>query len=131
MGLDMYLTGKKFLPTNWENPDANAKEDGFRVQERLLELGYWRKHPNLHGYIVQTFADGVDECQDIELSAEDLRTTIAAINAGSLPETDGFFFGSSEGKPKETDLQVFRAALAWVEDKSDASWRSVVYHASW
>jgi hypothetical protein len=23
------------------------------------DLGYWRKHPNLHGYIINTFAEGV------------------------------------------------------------------------
>jgi hypothetical protein len=56
MGLDMYLTGEKFLMTR------NLEEDGFRLRSKTLELGYWRKHPNLHGYIVQTFADGTDEC---------------------------------------------------------------------
>ena len=131
MGLDMYLTGKKFIPTNWENPEANVKEDGFRVSERQLELGYWRKHPNLHGYIVQTFAEGVDECQNIELAADDLRAILAAIEYNVLPETDGFFFGNSDGSEKPEDLKIFTAALAWLEDKSDKTWRSVVYHASW
>jgi hypothetical protein len=31
--------------------------------DRDREVGYWRKHPDLHGYIVETFADGVDACQ--------------------------------------------------------------------
>ena len=62
MGLDMYLEGRRFLRTNWENPEANLKRGKYRVKEETLELAYWRKHPNLHGFIVQTFADGVDEC---------------------------------------------------------------------
>ena len=57
MGLDMYLEGRK------SRYDKQETEDGFPLQTKVLELGYWRKHPNLHGYIVQEFADGVDECQ--------------------------------------------------------------------
>src|ERR1700683_3641911 len=29
------------------------QEDGFRLRSKTVELGYWRKHPNLHGYICQ------------------------------------------------------------------------------
>jgi len=59
MGLDMFLHGEKYF---WGHNGKRPKEDGFEVKEHILELGYWRKHPNLHGYIVQTFADGKDEC---------------------------------------------------------------------
>src|ERR1022692_2449086 len=89
MGLDMYLTGEKFVM------NASLQEDGFRLRSRILELGYWRKHPNLHGYIVQTFAGGKDECQDIYLGVAHIRTIIAAVKEQELHHTTGFFFGES------------------------------------
>jgi hypothetical protein len=93
MGLDLYLTGEKFfMGSSGQNP----RENGFRLRSKTLELGYWRKHPNLHGYIVETFAGGKDECQDIYLGgSERIRTIIAAIKARALPDTTGFFFGVS------------------------------------
>ena len=44
MGLDMYLTGEKFVMS------LKLQEDGFRLSSKTLDLGYWRKHPNLHGF---------------------------------------------------------------------------------
>ena len=35
-------------------------------------IGYWRKFNALHAYIVNTFGGGVDECQEIELSKQDI-----------------------------------------------------------
>ena len=95
---------------------------------KILDLGYWRKHPDLHGYIVQTFAGGADKCQEIKLDAAALRKAIAAVEAGELPHTEGFFFGTSADDPPETDLEILRAALTWLE--AGAS-RSVWYRASW
>lgn len=131
MGLDMYLNGNKFFWTDWEHPENNPTEDGFKVRERSLELGYWRKHPDLHGYIVKTFADGVDECQEIELSSDDLDRIIAAVKGADLPETKGFFFGKSDGSETEEDLKILEGAKAWLNTKEKGIIRSVVYRASW
>ena len=129
MGLDMHLTGEKYIPNEY----PNVLEDGFRVSQRNLELGYWRKHPNLHGYIVNEFADGVDDCRDIDLSAERLKQLIHAVKDHELPHTEGFFFGKSEGSNTETseDLRILEGALAWLENESFGGWRSVTYRASW
>lgn len=131
MGLDMYLSGKKFILTDWENPANNVMEDGFRVQERVLEVGYWRKHPNLHGFIVNTFADGEDDCQPINLSADNLRTTLEAVKADALPHTDGFFFGKSDGSEKAETIEILEKALIWLETKAPREWRRIEYCASW
>jgi hypothetical protein len=150
VGLDMYLEGHK---TRYNSTEM---EDGFPLRTKILSLGYWRKHPNLHGYIVQAFAEGVDECQDITLGAKDIRNIISAINGDTLPETSGFFFGKSEsGKAqRKNDVTVFTKALKWLESvkvvqpekieteigvmyKIEASdeipneHRYVVYRASW
>lgn len=136
----MYLEGRKFFWTNWEKPEKNLTEDGFRLKERILELGYWRKHPNLHGYIVENFADGKDDCQDIWLDAEDIQKIIQAIKDDKLPHTEGFFFGESYNDQvpgwtkKEIDeesIQTLEKALAWLETKEDGVSRDVYYKASW
>ncbi len=111
-------------------PNKESRERGEKKGE-LIDLGYWRKHPNLHGYIVQTFAGGEDECQEIDLSAENIREILAAIEADELPETTGFFFGATDGTEKDEDLRIFREALAWLEAKDDEAWRSIYYQASW
>lgn len=133
MGLDMYLDGKKFVWTDWKVPENNPREDGFEVKERVLRLGYWRKHPNLHGYIVETFAGGVDECQDIDMTLENLEQTLAAVKADDLPHTQGFFFGESLPEDKEPSIKILEDAINWLKDgKTDEKHsRSVTYHASW
>ena len=65
MGFDMYLTGEEYFFT------GAARELGDKKAE-LFDLGYWRKHPNLHGYIVETFCDGMDDCRQISLDISDL-----------------------------------------------------------
>ena len=66
MGLDMYLTGERHLL----EPVGRGDLKGERYK-----LGYWRKHPDLHGYIVETFAYGLDDCREICLFPEDIDTS--------------------------------------------------------
>lgn len=120
MGLDMYLTGRKYFWNNWERPAANRHEDDKRIKNIDVELAYWRKHPNLHGYMVQAFAKGKDDCEEIELSADDLRNVLGAIKEKKLPQTSGFFFGESDGSERDEDIKIFTEALEWLE-QSDPS----------
>jgi hypothetical protein len=136
MGLDMYLNGNKYLPSNWKNPETDRTEDGIKIKNIIVELGYWRKHPDLHGFIVEMFADGKDECQEIELDVDQMRMIIEAIRENRLPHTTGFFFGSSENdeEQKNEAIASFERAIAWLEDgkgKDATEWRSVSYRASW
>lgn len=133
MGLDMFLEGRKYHRTDWDHPENNPSEDGFKVKETVLELGYWRKHPNLHGYIVQTFAGGEDECQRIPLTENDIENIIAAVRERRLPHTDGFFFGTSDNTEDEAavDIKIFEDALAWLKAPDKKHWRDVIYQASW
>jgi hypothetical protein len=129
MGLDMYLSGKKFFFSTARQKD----DEGFEIEETRVVLGYWRKHPNLHGYIVETFAEGRDECQEIELGVEELNKIIEAVKAKEMPKTEGFFFGESDGSEAEEDLEIFTKAIAFMANVTDERnvWRSVVYRASW
>jgi hypothetical protein len=123
MGLDMYLTGEIYY-------HRRERHRGEKKGE-LFDLGYWRKHPNLHGFIVENFAHGDDNCQPIDLEADDLARIVEAVKADDLPHTTGFFFGTSDGSEKATDLEIFQNAIAWLNDEADAECRSISYRASW
>lgn len=130
MGLDMYLTGRKFIMPML----LDLKEDGFPLRSKSFELGYWRKHPNLHGYIVQSFAGGMDTCQDIDLTSPGrICTIIAAVKARKLPYTEGCFFGVSDASPERVaeDIRIFESALAWCEAAEPGIVRTLTYRASW
>lgn len=135
MGLDMNLYGRKVL--SWSNEQF---EDNFRISKVTLELAYWRKHSDLHAFIVKFFANGVEH-HVIELDREALEKIIIAIENDALLHGSagtGFFFGSSiqpgeDGydKQKEYDLKMFRRALEWYNTETSKDWRSVYYRASW
>ncbi len=105
MGLDMYLKS-----TN------------------QTDLGYWRKHPNLHGYIVQNFAAGVDECQEIPLTVDDILKILKATISDDLPVTRGFFFGDSRPSDKIDTVRIFGDALT---NLAITGQTHVIYRASW
>lgn len=128
MGLDMYLNGERYF---MDRPPPPPGKPAFKAE--IYELSYWRKHPNLHGYIVQEFADGKDECQEIPLGEDELIQIMEAVKANELPHTTGFFFGVSEGTPEERqeDLNILQSALEWLRTKEEGIWRSVYYQASW
>ena len=121
MGLEMYAM------TTGEHP---SDEVDFKV-EGATEIHYWWKHPNLHGYIVQEFADGIDDCRSIDLDESAIQQILTAIQEEQLPHTIGFFFGESDGTEKEHDLAIFSDALAWLAETDEQAWRFVVYRASW
>ena len=131
MGLDMYLTGEKYFCVHPAEEARIPREDGFEARSHILRLGYWRKHPNLHGFIVNTYADGEDNCESIYLDESQIEEIIAAITAETLPYTEGFFFGASDGTEKDEDLKIFTAALAWLRALEQGVFKFVHYRASW
>lgn len=144
MGLDMYLVGAKYPKKDYNNPENNKTIDGFEVSAINLRLGYWRKHPNLHGYIVNTFANGEDNCQLIYIGKDGINQIIDAVEHNNLPHTTGFFFGKSADinslspeerewarKEKEYTLEILRKAAEWLNEPSDEYYKDVLYEASW
>lgn len=110
MGLDMFIFGRV---------DDHMEDE---------ELAYWRKHPNLHGFIVQTFAEGVDKCQRIPLGEKDLKTIIEAVRRKKLPATSGFFFGESETPNKGDTIAQLENVIRWMRTNKRMM---VTYQASW
>jgi len=125
MGLDMHLSGDRYI--------FNSRRQRGELESERYYLGYWRKHANLHGFIVETFAGGVDQCQEIDLSAEAIRSIIEAVKNRQLPKTAGSFFGTSDDTDKQIahDIQIFEEALKWLETEEPDVLRSVIYRASW
>lgn len=134
MGLDMYLKGKKSVYRGLSDKKlAPEMEDGYEVKAKILDLGYWRKHPNLHGFIVNEFAEGKDECQEIELNETDLKRILMATLEDQLPETSGFFFGVSQPEDKAETVEIITKAIEWIKNKPEGIYesRDVIYRASW
>ena len=154
MGLDMYLYGEKSVSSETDgNP---IMEDGFIVENKTLNMGYWRKHANLHGFIVKEFADDNDDCSRIWLGEEDLEKIIETLPTDGMfdERVDGFFFGrsffpgekdayGSYEEQKSRDISIFTKALEWCRNKAPGvgkygddnfKWpesRGVYYQASW
>ena len=101
MGLDQYAQARRGA--------AQQDEDGYIYYEDSMELAYWRKHPNLQGYMENLWYakgnEGDFNCVDLELTLEDIKHLEGAIMAGTLPATTGFFFGDdSDDHYTEEDL---------------------------
>lgn len=85
MGLDMYLDRVPRFKTK-EELEAESDEAwkiGYEYWREHIrkprEVAYWRKVNFLHGYIVRTFAGGVDECQEIELKRRDIELILSKV----------------------------------------------------
>jgi len=126
MGLDMYI--RHGTDEDWPENVSREVADAFYKDFKSRELCYWRKHPNLHGYIVQTFAEGIDECQEIDLTREMVQQILKASEKDKLPDTQGFFFGQSFPEDKEDTRIQLTALLEWMRKNPG---RRVFYRASW
>jgi len=129
MGLDMYLTGEKFIPTH-DGKHTRPIVDGYKVSSTILDLGQWRKHHALHDCIEQ---DYVKSDGRILLEPEFLLEIADAVEQGNLPEanyspqTDAFH---KEPEEIAKTVKIFRDAYDWV-NREDGFWRSVYYEGSW
>lgn len=142
MGLDQYA----YAAANggdamaWADHEYGAGARPLSVKPR--ELAYWRKHPNLEGFMSQLWESrgkpGVDaEYEDrwgsgfngieLELKWEDLDALERAVTEGTLPETKGFFFGNNaDDQYRDQDLQFIRDARAEI-----FTGLRVFYKSSW
>jgi hypothetical protein len=118
MGLDMfaYRTSINFSKqVDFEDEVYSSQdEDGNTV---CKEIQYWRKHPNLHGWMETLYYEkgGTKKsfnCVTVELTLEDLNRLESDIKVGVLPNTEGFFFGESDNDDSErqTDLDFVKKA---------------------
>ena len=129
MGLDQYAYAAMRAGQRddwWEGAemDADTKEYVNANLTRPRELMYWRKHPNLQGYMKQLWESrgcpGADEDSEpmfngveLELEWRDIEQLESAIQRRRLPATTGFFFGdNSDDYYIDQDLEFCREARA-------------------
>ena len=121
MGLDMYLTAKRYL---WSDKDKEIAKDindavgvefdpekrfagsSMMVKEVSIDAMYWRKANAIHGWFVENCQGGRDECQETYIPREklvelrdlckDILENPDAERDEDLEPTKGFFFGSYE-----------------------------------
>jgi hypothetical protein len=122
MGLDMYA---------YATEEATSAVD-FSVLdlETREEIFYWRKHPNLHGWMEALYRSkgGTKEsfnCVTVRLDPSDLDALEAAVKEDALPDTEGFFFGVSDGSEKADDLEFIRKAREAIAEGHN------VFYMSW
>ena len=123
MGLDQYATARR--------GEAKTDDEGFTYYEDSIELSYWRKHPNLQGWMEELYHEkgGSQEfnCVDLQLTLGDLDALEESLDEEALPETAGFFFGTdSSDYYAEQDREFIREARAAIKQGY-----TVIYNSWW
>lgn len=114
MGLDMYLTAKRYV-SDYNDQDKVISTEIMRhfpeltdeqtVQYVTVRVGYWRKANAIHRWFVDNVQDGKDNCHSYPVPRErlqELRDTCERVLAfrelatAQLPPAQGFFFGATE-----------------------------------
>jgi hypothetical protein len=106
-----------------------------------VELAYWRKHPNLQGWMENLWDSkgrpnknedsdpmGLSDfnCVPVELTYEDLDGLENDIQQNRMPQTVGFFFGNdSDDYYRKQDLEFIQSARIALYNGSK------VYYDSW
>ena len=113
MGLDMYLTAKRYLfkmrPEDKAIADAvgwlELGHNAMRVKEIACEALYWRKANAVHRWFVQNVQEGNDDCREYYVTRPQLQSLLSVCKEviadpskaeELLPPEAGFFFGSAE-----------------------------------
>lgn len=126
MGLDMYaIATKAKFETEVDLDFTNVK-----ITESD-DLHYWRKHPNLHGWMRDLYVSKGGKSTDfngdcVVLTSKDLDNLYQDIIDDELPNTAGFFFGQTDGSEKEDDLKFVADARNAIRNGL-----TVYYTSSW
>ncbi len=121
MGLDQYAYVASKANSSW---DDDTKQD----------LAYWRKHPNLQGWMEKLFYAKGGKCEtfngvEVELTWDDIDKLEKDIKSQQVSKlgTTGFFFGdASDDYYRDHDLEFCVNAKA-----ETFLGRKVFYNSSW
>jgi len=124
MGLDMYAYVAARAGQNNEfyegaEFDETTRDFVNKTVTKPREIAYWRKHPNLHGWMEQLWQKKNPEDLssfngiELELTALDLDELEQVLLDGRLPHTQGFFFGNpADNHYLDNDLAFVQSARA-------------------
>ena len=143
MGLDMYLSGYKYL---WRDDDTRQKvkkqlKSSYDPKYVVLELLYWRKANAIHKWFVDNVQEGEDDCKEHLVSINDLKQLLSVVNSvlqdtslaeQLLPPVVGFFFGSTAvDEWYWKDLEYTRDRLNELLSSPDIEELDIYYQSSW
>lgn len=154
MGLDMYLSGKRYLSKYLNETDSDKintineifgidgdEEKDYGVEEIKFRLAYWRKANPIHKWFVDNCQNGIDECQETWVTRDKLvelldvcKTVLADLSKAQklLPTQSGFFFGSSDyDEWYQRDLEYTVARLEKILEDSALDNVDFYYQSSW
>ena len=110
-------------------------EDGYsdydKPVEAVEEIAYWRKHPDLHGWMEQLYRKkgGTEKSfngDPVLLTEEDIDNLKIAVLTRTLPSTSGFFFGASKQEINFADLEFIEKAKEAIKEGY-----TIYYDSSW
>jgi hypothetical protein len=149
MGLDMYLTAKRYVSAYNDEDKAVSTEimrhfpelkQSQTVQEVSVRVGYWRKANAIHKWFVDHVQEGKDNCATYYVSRDQLTALKAVcervrdwpggLAAEQLPTTSGFFFGGTDYD--EYYMQDVNNTIQLIDEclQLPDSW-GFEYHSSW
>ena len=151
MGLDMYLTRKRYVK-NWEHTpkkqrhiikvSKNGNEiDTSKIMTIEFEEMYWRKANAIHNWFVENVQEGMDNCAEYYVSNEQLANLLDDIQYSLknkdhaekvLPTRAGFFFGETDYDDYYwEELEETADLLEKILCNSDKLEDSFYYSSSW
>jgi len=166
MGLDMFLNARRSF-TGYDFQDKDSRENYERVANvcafpaNILNksapyiyvegcVAYWRKVNAIHSWFVKNCANGVDNCQPISITRNQLQELLDICKCLMedkdvekammlLPTQSGFFFGDTdydewywEGIASTVEQLTRVLTSIEIADKGDKSvYWEFIYCASW
>ena len=123
MGLDMYayVANKAGQQNEYYDSEGDYVDGEWKPHKPTVskprEIAYWRKHPNLHGWMKRLWeakgGRGEFNGDEVELTWEDIEMLEYDINNKHLPKTGGFFFGDpADDYYRDQDLEFVKNAKA-------------------
>lgn len=125
MGLDQYAFAREVIKSDDEEEPVD------------IDIAQWRKHNRLQGWMENLYRDKHPNsekefnCEEVELTTEDLDRLESDINDKALPRTEGFFFGDDsyswpeQKEIQEYDLAFIKEARQYLQDGYK------IYYSSW
>jgi hypothetical protein len=137
MGLDMYAyaaakEGEQAAFDQGSKWDAEKDDMVNPIAPAPREIAYWRKHPNLHGWMERLAESknldyGSFNGVELELTWADIDALEQAVTHKQLPATSGFFFG------RDADELYYNDDLAFIKAARTELFLGlkVFYNSSW
>jgi len=154
MGLDMYLSAKKYMSRYFDEKDSERiktvnelfgvegdEEGDYGAQEVTFRVAYWRKANAIHQWFVDNVQKGVDDCDEYHVTREQLKQLMELCEQiiadkkkaeELLPTQSGCFFGNTDYDEWYME-DIERTIVRFKKILSDPAFEKAAfyYQASW